>query len=314
MIEKNGPTNLILTTTATSLHGENETRVLSLPMNDTRAQTAAVMLQLAKGPRGTVDFEPWHQLQRWLAAGAERRVEIPYAEYLALHMPPVSVRLRRDFRALLKLIEAHAILHQQNRDRDELGRIVAEEADYFAVRELIADLLSDGVGATVSRSTRETVECVRSLAETTVDGVPVNAAAAALKLDKSAASRRLSTARERGYLVNLEDRRGRPTRYAIGEPLPDELELLPRQMQHPCCNTHDGETLGREGCCTVAVTAEGVVGADPGFYAAARPCRCGSSMIQVTPALIPVCPRCGADAPDPVGRPQVAPVRSVIAP
>src|SRR5919198_6120447 len=30
-IEKHGPTGLILTTTATSLHGENETRLISLP-------------------------------------------------------------------------------------------------------------------------------------------------------------------------------------------------------------------------------------------------------------------------------------------
>ena len=52
-IVKEGPTNVILTTTATELHGENETRLLSLPTNDTTAQTKAVMLRLAEGRIGS---------------------------------------------------------------------------------------------------------------------------------------------------------------------------------------------------------------------------------------------------------------------
>jgi hypothetical protein len=254
LIEKNGPTNLVLTTTATSLHGENETRLLSLPMNDTKAQTAAVMLQLARRSGGSVDFEPWHALQRWLE-WAEHRVVIPYAEYLAREIPPVAVRLRRDFRAVLRLIEAHAILHQRTRDRDQLGRIVATDTDYLVIRDLVADLVSDGVGATVSPAMRETVEAVRALAFDD-EGVTVNAVSVALKLDRSAAQRRLATARERGYLVNLEERRGRPARYAMGEPMPDELELLPRSLAH--CTGSECETAGQTGACSCAVGAEGV--------------------------------------------------------
>jgi hypothetical protein len=30
-----------------------------------------------------------------------------------------------------------------------------------------------------------------------------------------------------GYLRNLEERRGRPARLELGEPLPDDLEILP---------------------------------------------------------------------------------------
>lgn len=256
-MEKNGPTNLVLTTTATSLHGENETRILSLPMNDTREQTAAVMLQLAKGTATTPNFEPWHTLQKWLE-GAEHRVEIPYAEHLAKTITPVAVRLRRDFRAILRLIETHAILHQVNRGRDDQGRIVATEADYFAIRELVADLVSDGVGATVSETIRETVDVVRSLTQLTGEGVTVNAVVAELKLDRSAAQRRLWAARERGYLVNLEERRGRPGRYAIGEPMPDEVELLPTELPTAQRTPHQCESAGEEGVCTCADEAEGI--------------------------------------------------------
>ena len=39
-VVKKGPTNLLTTTTSISLHAENETRVLSLPSDDSEAQTA----------------------------------------------------------------------------------------------------------------------------------------------------------------------------------------------------------------------------------------------------------------------------------
>jgi hypothetical protein len=227
-IIKEGPTNIILTTTAISLHGENETRLISLPTNDTAEQTKAILRQLAKGRPPEIDLGEWHDLQRWLET-AEHRVVIPYAASLAESIPPVAVRLRRDVRAVLRLIETHAILHQASRERDDQGRIIATEADYGAVRALVADLISQGVGATVPDSIRQTVDCVRDI--NTAEGVTVREVADRLKLDRSTAQRRLQAARERGHLVNLEDKRNRPARYAVGDPMPDEIDLLPRGVQ-----------------------------------------------------------------------------------
>lgn len=227
-IVKEGPTNLILTTTATQLHGENETRLISLPTNDSADQTRSVLLKLAEGAPPAIDFGEWHRLQDWLA-GAEHRVFIPYARYLAEQIPPVAVRLRRDFKSILRLIETHAILHQHSRDRDGDGRIMATEADYLVVRDLVADLIAEGVGATVPPSVQEAVEAVRDL-DLAGEGVTVKAVADRLKLDRSATQRRIQAARERGYLVNLEDKRGRPARYIPGDALPDEVELLPRAV------------------------------------------------------------------------------------
>jgi hypothetical protein len=34
-------------------------------------------------------------------------------------------------------------------------------------------------------------------------------------------------AKERGYLVNREDKRGQPAKYALGEPLPEDTPILP---------------------------------------------------------------------------------------
>jgi 5S rRNA maturation endonuclease (ribonuclease M5)/energy-coupling factor transporter ATP-binding protein EcfA2 len=223
-IVKEGPTNLILTTTQVYLHGENETRMLSMTTNDSREQTSRVLAALADETAHHVDIGQWVQLQQWLA-GAEHRVTVPYASRLASLIPPIAVRLRRDFGTLLALIRAHAILHQLNRDRYDTGRIIASLDGYEVVRELIGPVLSEGAAATVSPTVRETTEAVIDLDEK--NGVPANTVAERLKLDKSAARRRLLAAADAGYVQNLEDKRGRPGRWRPAAPLPDDVDLLP---------------------------------------------------------------------------------------
>jgi hypothetical protein len=227
LIERPGPTGLIVTTTALKLHPENETRLLSVPVNDTREQTAQVLRSVADdGTREEIDFSPWHALQVVLEAG-EHRVSIPYALTLADMIPPLDVRLRRDFKLLLGLIQAHAILHQATRKRDLLGRIVATLDDYAAVYELVADLIGEALQATVSAAIRETVEAVAMLLQGDKQEVCVKDVADKLGLDRSAASRRIADAERAGYLQNLESRRGQAKRLVLGESLPADQEVLP---------------------------------------------------------------------------------------
>jgi hypothetical protein len=98
--------------------------------------------------------------------------------------------------------------------------------DYTAVYNLIADLIADGVGVTVTREIRETVAAVQELA---VGNHPVSVVELArrLKLDKSSVSRRVAKALERGYLDNHERTKGKPAKLVIGDPLPDEAPVLP---------------------------------------------------------------------------------------
>ena len=262
-IEKKGPTGLVFTTTKARVHGENETRVLSVTTDDSRAQTARVLEALA-GEGAEPDLDKWRELQSWLK-GEEHRVVIPYAKALADLVPPVAVRLRRDFAAVLALVRAHAILHQLTRAFDADTRVVASLEDYEVVARLIGPLVAEGVGATVSKVTRETVETVASMA--TPEGVTAQALAHRLRLDKSTVVRRLSVAGSGGWLDNLEDRRGRPGRWVVGEPLPDEVEVLPsvarlREALKASATTSDGEGPGQAAedpsGCTVAADSGGV--------------------------------------------------------
>ncbi len=226
-ITKSGPTGLIVTTAATGLDAELETRMLSLAVEQTRAVFRSLARNDNSSDAVALDYERWHRLQRWLAAG-QRNVIIPFAEQLADRVLALAVRQRRDFGAMLTLIRAHALLHRASRDLTEAGAIIATVQDYAVVRELVADLFSEGIEATVSATVRETVDAVAALNK---NEVSLGELAAKLRLDKSVTSRRLRQATGLGYLVNLETRRGRPARIVLGDPMPEMVKLLPEPTE-----------------------------------------------------------------------------------
>jgi hypothetical protein len=241
-IEREGPTGLIVTTTMDKLHPENETRLLSLSVTDTQEQTADILQALAEEEISPPDLDPWLALQEWIQV-ADQRVAIPFGRILAQTIPPVAVRLRRDFSVVLNLIRAHAVLHQVNREHDHEGRIVATFEDYRVVRDLVASLVAEGIDATVSATVRATVEAVHKLVDDEGgDPVSLGVVAAELELDKSAASRRIRTAIGKGFLKNLEDRKGKPGRYVLGDPMSDDLVILPEPEQVlQCCSVDGGD-------------------------------------------------------------------------
>ena len=230
-----GPTGVIVTTTAQNIHWENETRHLTLNSNDTDEQTSNVMNKIAEGFASTesspderlaLRIEQHHKLQRYLAV-SRPDVEIPYAPLVAKEIPPTAVRLRRDFTQVMNLISACAILHQENRDRKD-GYIVASIDDYIMVRNLVDDLISEGVGRTVSKEVRDTVNAVeQALENSNNEYVTKHELSRYIKLSESALERRISSALSQGYLVNVEDRRGNARKLIIDKPLPEDTQFLP---------------------------------------------------------------------------------------
>ena len=236
LIEKNGPVAFIVTTTSNELNPENETRMLSLELSDTSAQTASAMRMIAQvwglnKSAEDVDFAPWQDYQRWLAAG-ETRVYIPFAPELADLIPPKAVRVRRDFTQMLAAIKAHALLHREHRERDK-GEIVATvEEDYAAVRILMRDILAEAAEVKVREAVLEAVKAVEDIISDKEDNrencrVTVRAVATKLNIDVQATRRRLSKAIDLGLITNLETRKYMTARYALGELTTKCLEMLP---------------------------------------------------------------------------------------
>jgi MarR family len=81
---------------------------------------------------------------------------------------------------------------------------------------------------TVPATVQETVNAV---AAPNKQEVSLGELAAKLGLDKSVTSRRVRDATDRGYVVNLETRRGRPARIVLGDPMPETVKLLPEPSE-----------------------------------------------------------------------------------
>ena len=221
-IEKSGPTGLLMTTTAPVTDPELETRCLSFTLDDSREQTGrifGIVADLEEGDAAPVDYEPWHELQHWLVDHGENRVVIPFVRELAELMPTVATRLRRDFVSVLCLVRACALLHQCTRARDEQGRIVATADDYAAVHGLLDDLVAEGVDASVSPATRDTVETVRALLEH-AEHTSVKRIADRLEVGRSATYDRVRRALTAGFLVNVAKEHERGLKIALGAELP----------------------------------------------------------------------------------------------
>ncbi len=257
LLEMQGPTGLLVTTTRNRLHPENETRLTSIYVTDTRDQTKAIFRALAEEDREEVSLEEWKTLQTWIEGGPTA-VSVPFGKVLAEMVPPLATRLRRDFGTVLRLVKSHALLHRASRDTDDKGRIISTLEDYAVVRDLVADLVSEGVGGTVRETTKETVRVVAALTGAEdVETVGIKKIADKLQLDRSTAQRRVKSAADEGYLVNEEDKRGKAARWRVGEPMPADVVVLPTREDLEAeyggvqvCNATGGERGGcsKEGC------------------------------------------------------------------
>lgn len=136
--------SIITTTTRLSLHAENQTRVFDLHIDDSEALTRQVLRRLGAQAAGRIrmpahsELKIWHEALKQLEA---QEVSVPFGPYLAEAFPAELVRARRDFQRALRLVEVIALLHQQQRDLDELGRVVATVADYQLAYPLLQAVL-----------------------------------------------------------------------------------------------------------------------------------------------------------------------------
>jgi hypothetical protein len=83
-------------------------------VSDSQEQMAGIFRSLARRSVKHRDLGNWQALRRGSQPNLERS-KSPSQQGLADLVPPISVRLRRDFKTILILIRAHALLHQASR-------------------------------------------------------------------------------------------------------------------------------------------------------------------------------------------------------
>lgn len=229
IVEREGPTGLIITSSAVRVDRDLETRMLRLHVPDDPELTSAITKQIAVtfqlGGVPSADRSAWHALYRWHRLTGPHRVSVPFAPRVSNWIPPAAVRLRRDVTVLWTLVAAHAALHRLTREVDREGVIVAEPRDYEAVRQLLEPVLATSAGTAVPAWASETWEAL-PVETGERPGVTFTLLGATLGIGRDAARDRAEWLLERGAAVNLEEKKGRPARLVRGD-APIAKQLLP---------------------------------------------------------------------------------------
>lgn len=241
-IVKAGPTALITTSTR-PLKEQLSTRVLTVAVNDTPEQTRNVLRAHARAVNGhRPNFDPalLVDLQRWYALTGDRDVTIPFSVGLAELVPNTHVRMRRDFRQFLTIVQAVALLHQRQRDRDDDGRIVATFDDYAMARRLALSAFTTAATDGVTPSVRATVAAVAELCPEEGDTCMRKEVAEIHGIAPRTAGDRLHRAMELDYVVNVNPLARQPGMYRLGEPLPENRPPLPtvEELEAHMCIDH----------------------------------------------------------------------------
>lgn len=150
IIEKEGPTGFVTTTTASLIHSENDTRNISMFPDQSAEQTIRVYESVDSRYRGVRpvnenELKPWHDMQLILE---EFPVLISFASSFRKYFPERIVRTRRDYGHFLAIVETVAFLHQKQREKIELhGKIYirATLADAFIAKTIVEDSLSKSI-------------------------------------------------------------------------------------------------------------------------------------------------------------------------
>lgn len=233
-----GPTGLILTTTANALHPEDESRMLSYHLDESMGRIQAALMSqahlLQAEPRA-LDAEPWNELHEFVAKG-DMSVLIPFSTAIVQRLPLTHFRVMRDFPQVVSLIRAHALMHQCTRERGDKGEVIATVADYQAVYDLISDPLAHGLEEAVPAQVRAVVEAVKALQAKAGpfgtawerEGVSQVQLAKAMGRDQSVVSRAMRKAVGQGFLKDLSGGgQGREAKLVIGDRELPEGTVLP---------------------------------------------------------------------------------------
>lgn len=234
-----GPCGLIMTTTATGIHPEDENRMISVNIHESSDQIVASLIAYAENITKEIEqlnLSPWFALYDYISSGP-KTVNIPFAREIAKRLPSTHDKVKRDFPHILSLIAASTLLHSCTREHTEDGRVIATADDYRLIYDLVNGPISQGLAKAVPDNIRAVVEAVEGKnGKDSYLGISNTQIADLLGRDTSVISRTTKKAIEDGYLENTNPGQGREAKLILGSrklpsgsamPLPEELFEAP---------------------------------------------------------------------------------------
>ena len=141
-----GPISLFMTTTEKSIHPEDENRMISITVDQSAEQKRKILLAKADAFNGIIASQEVIKDMQAISIAYRKtlkKVEIPYVKKIAESMDTNFDQVLRHFDKILSLIEAHALLHQEDRGIKEGKIVIANEEDYSVVCSLLEPILSN---------------------------------------------------------------------------------------------------------------------------------------------------------------------------
>jgi len=147
-----GPTSLLTTTIHGKLEQQLEDRMITIHPNTTAEQTRDIISRTAEMASGTGDGVDQRTLDAWKLFYQSLEsvpVVIPFAKNIAGFINrrgSLPIASRRAFKRVLATIKTIALIHQGQRSRDDMGRVIADYADYALAYQLIGDSFRESLG------------------------------------------------------------------------------------------------------------------------------------------------------------------------
>lgn len=147
-----GPTSLITTTIKGRLEAQLEDRLITIHPNTSSKQTQDILNKTAEIASGSVDQVDEKTINAWkLFYDSLEFVEvvIPFAGGIAEFINAsgkLPIAARRAFKRVLSVVKTISTIHQKQRRKDDMGRVIAEMQDYAIAFQLINDSFMESLG------------------------------------------------------------------------------------------------------------------------------------------------------------------------
>jgi alkylated DNA repair dioxygenase AlkB len=243
--EAKGPIAALSTTTQDRLEVDDETRHISLWMDDSPEQTRQIMKGYIRQPEplSSEEVAVWRAVQELLAERTGIDIILPaWFDDLAEAMVDAErdVRLRRYFPAFCQACRVVALLRSYQQ-RKSVDRLEVDFADFAIAHILFDSVVSESLHHEGDQ-TLDTAQCVRTIVADTGEAARIQQVAAAIGIPYKRAAERVQEAERAGLiqLANSPEARN-IKRFVATSPqqlLPDPRTLFRKLCLNHTCSFH----------------------------------------------------------------------------
>ena len=147
-----GPTSFITTTIMESLEAQLEDRLFTIHPDESFEQTRRIIQKIGQTKAGKIPPLDKRVVMAWKHFHKSLKpvqVVIPFAEDIATFITrkeDIPIATRRAFNRVMIVIQAVVCFYQNQRQKDNQGRIIAEISDYWIALQIVDEAFRENMG------------------------------------------------------------------------------------------------------------------------------------------------------------------------